>query len=158
MILKVKNLGQGSNFENIPRRLKMKHHIQIRYFRSHWWTLQRGQYAYNWFRFSQQNGLGTSHLHWNKDAVSKTVFNITVSTTVLELHDFVSYAAFEFCFVTSSPVYMCQNFPPKKKFLQMIWEHLIYIIVRYWPAWFQNCFRFCCIFIGLIFRSKPLRY
>ena len=131
MILKVKNLGQGSNFENIPRRLKMKHHIQIRYFRSHWWTLQTevGQYAYNWFcfSFSQQNGLGTSHLHWNKDAVSKTVFNITVSTTVLELHDFVSYAAFEFCFVTSSPVYMCQNFPPKKKFLQMIWEPLIYI-------------------------------
>ena len=76
---------------------------------------------------SQQNGLGTSHLHWNKDAVSKTVFNITVSTTVLELHDFVSYAAFEFCFVTSSLVYMCQNFPTKKKFLQMIWEPLIYI-------------------------------
>ena len=67
VIWKVKNLGQGSNFENIARRLKMKPHKQIRYIRSHWWKLQTelGQYAYSWFRFSQQNGLRSSHLHWN---------------------------------------------------------------------------------------------
>ena len=75
----------------------MKHHIQIRY------SVSVSKMAWKPLTYD---------LHWNKDAVSKTVFIITVSTTVLALHDFVSYAAFEFCFVTYSPVYMCQIISP----------------------------------------------